>query len=411
MGDIMDEIPLEGKDYLVMFKENQSDEQGQSQNSQNQEQHSQSDQYAPRNGNNVQNNKPNNPELSSDDEELLKFLSLSKPTIAVIGAGGSGCNTLNRLFELGIEGAKLVSVNTDVQHLLRTKSDRKILIGKSLTKGMGAGSNPSVGESAAKESVDELAEVIGDHQLVFITCGLGGGTGTGSAPIIAELAKKKIDAVTVAVVTLPFVSEGRMRMKNALEGLENLRKMADTVIVIPNDKLLNIAPDLPLNTAFKVCDEVLAGSVKGITELITKVGLVNLDFADLRTILTDAGCAVIGVGESSVDIKPEQRVLVAIETALNSPLLDVDISSADRALINLSGGADMTLQESELIVSEVAKRISPSSHIIWGSRIEESMDRSSLRVLVVIAGTKCPKYDLEKMIDAQENEIDLDLVG
>ncbi|MCC7569809.1 cell division protein FtsZ [Candidatus Micrarchaeota archaeon] len=350
-------------------------------------------------------------QVSKDDAELLKMLAQARPNIAVVGAGGSGCNTLNRLFELGIEGASVLAVNTDVQHLLRIKADRKILIGKELTKGMGAGSNPSIGENAAKESMNDIENILSGYNMVFITCGLGGGTGTGCSPILAELAKKKNNALTVAIVTLPFISEGRTRMKNALEGLEKLRKSVDTVIVIPNDKLLSIAPDLPLNTAFKVCDEVLASSVKGITELVTKVGMVNLDFADLKTILTDAGCAVIGVGESSVDVKANQRALVATETALNSPLLDVDISSADRALINVVGGEDMTLNEAEMIVSEVAKRISPSSHIIWGSRVERNLDKNSLRVLIVIAGTKCPKYDLEKIMGSNDNDIDLDLVG
>jgi len=387
---MVEKVPIHGNDYLLLF------------NQQGMKAKEPQPARAP-----VQ---PEN-KISKDDAELLKFLSQARPNIAVIGTGGSGCNTLNRLFELGIEGATLISVNTDVQHLLRTKADRKVLIGKELTKGMGAGSNPSIGENAAKESINDLENVINGHQLVFITCGLGGGTGTGSAPIIAEIAKKKVNALTIAVVTLPFVSEGRTRMKNALEGLERLRKSVDTVIIIPNDKLLTLAPDLPLNTAFKVCDEVLAGSVKGITELITKVGMVNLDFADLKTILTDAGCAVIGVGESSVDVKPDQRAIVATEAALSSPLLDVDISSADRALINVVGGEDMTLHEAELIVNEVSKRISPSSHIIWGARVEKNLDKNALRVLLVIAGTKCPKYELEDIMGGRESEIDLDLVG
>jgi cell division protein FtsZ len=378
----MEKIPVQGNDYIMLFNKTGAAQQN-----------------------------PEQTNISKEDAELLKFLVHAKPSIAVIGTGGSGCNTLNRLFELGIEGASLIAVNTDVQHLLRTKAGRKLLIGKKLTHGMGAGSNPLIGENAAKESVDEISELLKGFQMVFVTCGLGGGTGTGSAPVIADIAKKKGNALTIAIVTLPFVSEGRTRMKNAIEGLDKLRKQVDTVIVIQNDKLLSIAPDLPLNTAFKVCDEVLAGSVKGITELITKVGMVNLDFADLTTILTDAGCAVIGVGESSVDVKPDNRALVAMETALSSPLLDVDISSADRALVNITGGEDMTLHEAELVVSEVSKRISPSSHIIWGSRIEKNLGKNALRVLIVIAGTKSPKYDLEEIMGAHESEIDLDLVG
>ena len=227
---------------------------------------------------------------------------------------------------------------------------------------------------------------------------------------------KAAGALTIAVVTLPFASEGKVRMQNALEGLNKLRKHADTVIVIPNDKLLSIVPDLPLNTAFKVSDEVLAGAVKGLAELVTKAGLVNLDFADLRTILSSAGCAVVGIGEASVEAKPDQRALIAVDTAMNSPLLDVDISTANRALINVVGGEDMTLREAELIVSEVSKRIDPSSHIIWGARVEKNAKKSSVRVLAVLAGAKFPQYELTSAAmnagaRVEDAELDLDLLG
>jgi cell division protein FtsZ len=360
---------------------------------------------------NIESQIPEDITLSAEDAELLKFIEQSKPKIYVIGTGGSGCNTMARMFEMRIEGAKLIAANTDVQHLVKMRADKKILLGKNTTRGRGAGSNPAVGEAAAKESIEEIKAAIADASMVFITCGLGGGTGTGSAPIIAEQAKS-LGALTIAVVTLPFSSEGKIRMRNALEGLEKLRKNVDTVIVIPNDKLLSIVPDLPLNTAFKVSDEVLAGAVKGITELVTKAGLVNLDFADLKTILSGAGCAVVGVGEASADVKPEQRALIAVDTAMNSPLLDVDVSSANRALINVIGGEDMTLKEAELIVSEVSKRIDPTSHIIWGARIEKSAKKSSIRVLVVLAGAKFPQYELktEPTINYEAN-LDLDLLG
>ncbi|MCX8197589.1 MAG: cell division protein FtsZ [Candidatus Micrarchaeota archaeon] len=362
---------------------------------------------------NIESQIPEGVTVSPEDAELLKFIEQSKPKIYVVGAGGSGCNTMARMFDMRIEGAKLIAMNTDVQHLVKMRADKKILLGKKTTKGMGAGSNPAVGEAAAKESVEEIKAAISDGMMVFVTCGLGGGTGTGSAAIIAEQAKA-VGALTIAVVTLPFSSEGKIRMHNALEGLEKLRKHADTVIVIPNDKLLSIVPDLPLNTAFKVSDEVLAGAVKGITELVTKAGLVNLDFADLRTILSGAGCAVVGVGEASVDAKPEQRALIAVDTAMNSPLLDVDVSTANRALINVIGGEDMTLKEAELIVSEVSKRIDPSSHIIWGARIEKSAKKSSIRVLVVLAGAKFPNYELQAASSPSslaEADLDLDLLG
>ncbi|MEW5996915.1 MAG: cell division protein FtsZ [Candidatus Micrarchaeota archaeon] len=347
---------------------------------------------------------------SKEDEEILKFIEEAKPRVYVVGAGGSGTNTIDRLFELGVDGVTLIGMNTDARHLLKIRANRKILIGKQLTKGRGAGSNPEIGANAAKESINEIKEAIKDANMVFVTCGLGGGTGTGSAPVIAEEAKK-LGALTVAVVTLPFTSEGRVRMENALAGLEALRKNTDTLIVIRNNKLLTIAPDLPLNTAFKVCDEVLAGSVKGIAELITKSGLVNVDFADLKTILSAAGYAVIGLGEASVDAKSEERSTIAIETALNSPLLDSDISTANRALINVIGGEDMTLREAELIVSETSKRIHPSAHVIWGARLEPNMQKASIKVLCVLGGVKFPKYTIETEHTSPVEEIDLEVIG
>ena len=363
---------------------------------------------------NIESQIPEGITVSAEDAELLKFIESTKPRIYVVGAGGSGCNTMSRMHDMKIEGAKLIAMNTDVQHLVKMRADKKILLGKKATKGMGAGSNPALGEAAAKESAEEIKASIADGMMVFITCGMGGGTGTGSAHVIAEQAKAA-GALTIAVVTLPFTSEGKIRMQNALEGLDKLRKHADTVIVIPNDKLLSIVPDLPLNTAFKVSDEVLAGAVKGIAELVTKAGLVNLDFADLRTILTSAGCAVVGIGEASVEAKPDQRALIAVDTAMNSPLLDVDISTANRALINVTGGEDMTLKEAELIVSEVSKRIDPSSHIIWGARIEKLAKKSSIRVLAVIAGAKFPHYELQNLggggVASADAELDLDLLG
>ncbi len=347
----------------------------------------------------------------AEDEEILKFLEETKQKIHIIGTGGSGSNTLDRLFELHTEGVTLIAMNTDAKHLLKIKANRKLILGKKVSRGRGAGSNPTIGEEAAKESSNEIKELVKDASLVFITCGLGGGTGTGSAPLIAELAKTA-GALTVAVVTLPFSSEGKIRMENALQGLEKLKKHTDTLIVIKNDKLLSLAPDLPLNTAFKVCDEVLASSVKGIAELVTKSGLVNVDFADLKTILTDGGFAVIGLGEATLDAKHEERSRVAIETALNSPMLDADISSATRALINVVGGDDMTLKEAEFVVAETAKRINSNAHIIWGARIEENLKKSAIRVLVVLAGVKFPRFEYQPVSSLSEIEnLDIDIIG
>lgn len=359
----------------------------------------------------LQRGSPEPQKKANDDEEILKFIEETKQKIYVIGAGGSGSNTLDRLFDLGTAGVNLIAMNTDAKHLLKTRANKKIILGKTVSKGRGAGSNPAIGEKAAQESAEEIKAALTDASLVFITCGLGGGTGTGSAPIIAEMAKSS-GALTIAVVTLPFISEGKIRMENALQGLERLRKNTDTLIVIKNDKLLNLVPDLPLNTAFKVCDEVLAGSVKGIAELITKSGLVNVDFADLRTILSDAGFAAIGLGEASLDAKHEDRARVAVETALTSPLLDADTSTSTRALINVIGGEDMTLKEAEFIVAETSKKINPNAHIIWGARIEENIKKSSMRVLVVLAGVKFPRYEYAPRDGAGGVEnLDLDLIG
>ncbi|HIH19648.1 TPA: cell division protein FtsZ [Candidatus Micrarchaeota archaeon] len=324
--------------------------------------------------------------LSKEDEELMAFLEESAPKIAVIGAGGSGSNTINRLSEMGITGAKIIATNTDAQHLMITKAEKKILMGKVKTKGRGAGSNPEVGEGAALESKAEFKTALDGYDLVFITCGLGGGTGTGSAHIIANCAKES-GSLVVAVVTLPFSSEGTKRMRNAMVGLEKLKREADTVIVIPNDKLLYFVADLPLNSAFKASDMVLANAVKGITELITKPGLVNLDFADVRTILEKSGSAMIGLGEVST---PDQRdkVVLAAEKALTSPLLDLDIGQADKVLINITGGSDMTLGEAEAAVQAIAARVAKDCHIIWGASVDNTMQNTSVRVLAVLAGIK-----------------------
>ncbi len=328
------------------------------------------------------------------DEELKKTLENAMARVKVIGAGGSGNNTMARMKEIGIHGAELIAINTDAQHLLITPADKKVLIGKEITRGLGAGSNPEIGEAAAKESIQDLANVLSDADLVFVTCGLGGGTGTGSAPVVAQVARE-VGALSVGVVTLPFSVEGKKRMENALSGLRKLKKECDTVIVIPNDKLLEIVPELPLSAAFKVSDEVLSNAVKGITELITKPGLVNLDFADVRTVLTNGGAAMIGLGESSSGGSGESRALEAVEEALNSPLLDVDVSEADRALVNVIGGADMTLREAEVICEAVASKISQNAHIIWGAMIDESVPKNTIQAMVLIAGGRIPYLDIE----------------
>jgi len=340
-----------------------------------------------------------------NDEELVKLLDVAKARIRVIGIGGGGGNTISRMSEVGIAGAETFAINTDAQDLLETKANKKLLVGRELTRGLGSGSDPAVGESAARESVEEIAELLEDTDLVFITCGMGGGTGTGASPVVAEIAKE-MKALTIGVVTLPFTVEGRKRMENALDGLENLRKNADTVIVIPNDKILEIAPDLPVNAAFKVADEVLTNAVKGITEMVTKPGLINLDFADLKTILSKGGAAMIGLGESTSQDSSDARALEAVENALTSPLLDVDISNASKALVNVVGGSDMTLREAEMIVETVSAKISSNAHIIWGAMVDDNVPRNQIQAMVVVSGGKFP-YLGDIQIDKETGVIDL----
>jgi len=316
------------------------------------------------------------------DAELESYLLKQKASIRVVGTGGAGNNTINRITEVGVKGAETIAVNTDAQDLLYTNADKKVLIGKETTKGLGAGSIPKVGEEAAKENESELKAVLKGADLIFVTCGLGGGTGTGSAPVIADISKK-MGALTVGVVTMPFAMEGNRRYENAVIGLEKLENVVDTLIVIPNDKLLEIAPDLPLHTAFKIADEILTNAVKGIAELVTKAGLVNLDFADIRTVMGNGGVALIGVGESDT----ANRATEAVEKAINNPLLDVDISGASGALINVCGGPDMTLDEARKVVEAVSEKLDEDAKIIWGAQISDDLS-NTLRALLIITGVK-----------------------
>lgn len=319
------------------------------------------------------------------DRELEAILNRQRAKVKVFGVGGGGGNTLSRMREIGIKGAEFISVNTDAQDLLYTDADAKILIGRELTQGLGAGSNPRVGEESARESEHEIKKALAGGDMVFITCGLGGGTGTGAAPVIAEVAKKQ-GALTIAVVTLPFSIEGQKRFENAVIGLEKLEGLVDTLIVIPNDKLLELAPELPLHTAFKVADEILTNSVKGTTELITKPGLVNLDFADIRAVMLGGGVALIGVGESD----SQQRAEEAVEKAIQNPLLDVDISGATGALVNIIGGPDMSLDETKRILEVVNKRLNSDAKMIWGAQLSDDMEKA-IRVMLIVTGVKSPQ--------------------
>ncbi len=345
--------------------------------------------------------------LSPDDEEILRFIEGAKPKIFVVGTGGSGSNTINRLYSIGVQSATLVAMNTDAAHLVKTRSERKVLLGKKMTKGLGAGSDIKVGEGAAVESKEEIRHVFGDANLVFITCGLGGGTGTGSISTIAQIAKDS-GALTVAIVTLPFSSEGKTRMRNALEGLSKLRRVTDTTIIIHNDKLLSVAPDLPLNMAFRVSDEVLAGATKGIVEMVTKPGMVNIDFADLKTVLKDSGYAVIGSGEGAATNGGTNRATIALENAIKSPMLDADLGSARKALVNIVGGESLTLREAETVFQDISSRISGDAMLKWGARIDNDMQKDSLKVMIVVTGVDFPEYT-EDGIKKRMRNIDDDM--
>jgi len=325
------------------------------------------------------------PELAEIDRELEELLKKQHSKVKVFGVGGAGGNTITRMKEIGIKGGEFIAVNTDAQDLLYTDADYKILIGRELTMGLGAGSNPKVGEEAAHESEQEIRKRLANCDMVFITCGLGGGTGTGAAPVIAGLSKKQ-GSLTIGVVTLPFTIEGKKRIENAEYGLERMESVVDTLIVIPNDKLLEIAPELPLQTAFKVADEILTNAVKGVTELVTKAGLVNLDFADVKAVMTNGGVSLMGMGEAD----SANRAREAVEKAITNPLLDVDIANSTGALVNIIGGEDMSLDEARLIISSVGEKLSPDAKLIWGAQISPEMEKS-IRVMLIITGVRSPQ--------------------
>lgn len=343
------------------------------------------------------------------DEELAAILKKHRATIKVVGCGGGGNNTINRITEVGVAGSETIALNTDAQDLLYTSADVKILIGRELTSGLGAGGIPKVGEESARESEKEIRDALMGSDMTFITCGMGGGTGSGSAPVVAEISKK-IGALTVGIVTVPFQMEGQRRYENAMYGLELLEKSVDTLIVIPNEKLLELAPNLPLHTAFKVADEILTNSVKGVAELVTKAGLVNLDFADIRSVMGDGGVAMIGVGESD----SENRADEAVEKAINNPLLDVDVGGASGALINVIGSSDMTLSEAKSVVEAVTEQLDEDARVIWGAQISEDLGKT-LRVLLIVTGVQSSqimgKRPSSKSPGRSDNDLGIEFVN
>jgi cell division protein FtsZ len=301
----------------------------------------------------------------------------------VLGVGGAGNNTVTRLMEMGIVGAECIAINTDALHLNISKAHRKILIGEKLTKGLGVGGDPQLGRAAIEESRKRIEELLNGADIVFITAGLGGGTGTGAAPVIAEIAKKK-GALTVGVVTTPFRIE-KGRIEYAAQALTEMRRHCDTVVVIDNNKLIHLAPNMPINEAFKIADQVLANMIKGIVETISAPSLINLDFADFKTIVKRGGLAVIGVGESDAPNRAEE----AVRNALRNPLLDVDYAGAKGALIHVSGDAQMTIEEANRVGEIVTEMMDDDALVIWGARVNPEMD-GKLKVTLVLTGVNSP---------------------
>ncbi|MFC1682005.1 cell division protein FtsZ [Nanoarchaeota archaeon] len=320
-------------------------------------------------------------------------LRAGKANIKVIGVGGCGCNAVTWLFNKGINGATIYATNTDALHLSVTKSDEKVLIGKELTRGLGAGANPKIGREAAKEAIVDLKKTVSGADMVFVIAGLGGGTGTGAGPVIAQLAKET-GAIVIGVVTMPFESE-KARIDKAEFGLQELREVTDTCIVLDNNRLVDIAGQLPIEQAFAVANELVSTMIKGIVETITLPSLINLDYADVSAIMKNGGVAVIGIGEADT----QDRVTEAVKQALTHPLLDVDYRGASGALIHITCGPDLKLEEFDLIGRTVSENLNPEAQVIIGARISKDF-AGKVRVITIMTGVKSP-YVLGKPIEEQ----------
>ncbi len=320
---------------------------------------------------------------TQQDMKQQQQFDVHQANIKVIGTGGAGNNMVNWLFKKGIQGAEIIAVNTDAQHLGITDADRKFLIGKDLTRGLGCGGFPNKGAEAAKESLSDIKDALKDADMVFVCAGLGGGTGTGAAPVVAKVAKDA-GAIVIGTVTMPFNIE-RARIDKAEFGLQQLREVSDTVIVIDNNRLVQIAGNLPVQQSFAVANELISTMIKGIVETIAIPSLVNLDYADVRAIMTNGGVAAIGVGSSDTSSKVEE----AVQGALTNPLLDISYQGATGAIIHVSGGPDLTLDEISRVGELVTEQMDPDANVIWGARIDDRM-KGKLTVMTIITGVKSP---------------------
>ncbi len=327
-----------------------------------------------------------------------------QPRIVIIGCGGAGNNTINRLHDMGVQGAETIAINTDKQHLDMIQADKRILIGKSLTKGLGAGGYPEVGQKAAEMARPTFESLLESADLCFITAGMGGGTGTGSAPVVAQIAKDQ-GAIVVGMVSYPFDVE-KARLIRAEDGLESMSKACDSVILLDNNRLKSFVPNLPLAQSFSVMDQLIGETVKGITETITEPSLINIDYADVRAIMSKGGVATMLVGESKQQNKAES----VVRECLSNPMLDIDYRGATGALIHITGGSDLTLIESEEIASSLTYELDPHADVIWGARIRNDME-GKVRVMAIMTGVKngdvlaTPKHPYRTQLKQMEDKI------
>lgn len=344
--------------------------------------------FAPNNGASANGSCQNqpfsvNPGNLSTNEDMIKnkITPSNLANIKVMGVGGAGCNAVNRMIESEVAGIEFWAINTDAQALTKSAAPKKLQIGQKITKGLGAGGNPAIGQKAAEESREEIAQALENTDLVFITSGMGGGTGTGAAPIVAEVAKE-MGCLTVGVVTKPFTFEGRRRTSQADEGLNAFKSRVDTLITIPNNQLLSvISQETPIQQAFRFADDVLRQGVQGISDIITIPGLINVDFADVKTIVADAGSALMGIGVSS----GKSRAREAAATAVSSPLLEASINGAKGVVMNITGGCDLTLHEVNAAAESVYEVVDQDANIIFGAVIDESME-GDIRITVIATG-------------------------
>ncbi|MFH0870636.1 MAG: cell division protein FtsZ [archaeon] len=345
--------------------------------------------------------------LKQSAKSNFEEVEVKQANIKVIGCGGAGNNMVNWLYKKGIKGAEIIACNTDQQHLNMIEADRKFLMGKDVTRGLGAGGFPERGAEAAQESINLIKESLKDSDMVFICAGMGGGTGTGSAPIVAQVSKD-IGAIVIGTVTMPFKIE-RARVDKAEFGLQQLRKVSDTVIVIDNNRLVQIAGNLPVQQAFAVANELVSTMIKGIVETIAIPSLVNLDYADVKAIMTEGGVASIGVGASDTN----NRVEEAVQGALSNPLLDISYKGATGALIHVSGGPDMTLDEARKVVETVSQKLDKDAKVIWGAQIYEDLAKT-IRAMLIVTGVKSVQIlGAKKIIESKNemaNELGIDFV-